>query len=126
MPAASATHAAPIHHRARLHHRHLFLPPQERHLTTDRLHCLVAGERSSDSIAAVCTTISFVPQLIRICRLNSAHEISLIMFLVFSLGVFLWLLYGIFIRSFPVILANAVSLVLSLAMLALKFRFDRK
>ena len=40
--------------------------------------------------------------------------------------MFLWLFYGILIHSVPVILANAVSLVLSLAMLALKFRFDRK
>ncbi len=76
--------------------------------------------------AAVCTTVSFVPQLIRIWRLRSAREISLIMFLVFSLGVFLWLLYGIFLHAFPIILANAVSLVLSLAILALKLRFDRK
>ncbi len=76
--------------------------------------------------AAVCTTVSFVPQLIRIWRLRSAREISLIMFLVFSLGVFLWLLYGVFLHAFPIILANAVSLVLSLAILALKLRFDRK
>ena len=76
--------------------------------------------------AAVCTTVSFVPQLIRIWRLRSAREISLIMFLVFSLGVFLWLLYGVFLHDFPIIIANAVSLVLSLAILALKLRFDRK
>lgn len=76
--------------------------------------------------AAVCTTISFVPQLIRVWRLRSAREISLAMFLVFSLGSFLWLLYGILIRSVPVILANAVTLALSLAILALKLRFDRK
>lgn len=75
--------------------------------------------------AAICTTISFVPQLIRVWRLRSAREISLTMFLVFSLGTLLWLLYGIFIRSMPVILANAVTLALSLAILALKLRFDR-
>ena len=77
-------------------------------------------------IAAVCTTVSFVPQLIRVWRLRSAREISLTMFLVFSLGTFLWLLYGNLIRSLPVILANAVTLALSLAILALKLRFDRK
>ncbi|MFZ0271558.1 MAG: SemiSWEET transporter [Acidobacteriaceae bacterium] len=76
-------------------------------------------------VAAVCTTISFVPQLIRVWRLRSAREISLLMFLVYALGVFLWLLYGIFIHSLPVILANAVSLVLTFAMLALKLKFDR-
>lgn len=78
------------------------------------------------SAAACCTTISFVPQLLRVWKLKSARDISLIMFLVFSLGVFLWLVYGIFIRSFPVILANAVTLALSLAILALKLRYDCK
>ena len=76
-------------------------------------------------VAAFCTTISFVPQLVRVWRLRSAREISLIMFLVFSLGTALWLLYGIFIHSVPVILANAVTMALSLAILALKVRFDR-
>jgi MtN3 and saliva related transmembrane protein len=78
------------------------------------------------SAAACCTTISFLPQLIRVWKLKSAHEISLTMFSIFSAGVFLWLVYGIFIRSFPVILANAVTLALSLAILALKLRYDRR
>jgi MtN3 and saliva related transmembrane protein len=77
-------------------------------------------------VAAVCTTVSFVPQLVRVWRLRSAREISLFMFLIFSLGTFLWLLYGIFIHSVPVILANAITMALSLAILALKLRFDRK
>jgi MtN3 and saliva related transmembrane protein len=78
------------------------------------------------SVAACCTTISFIPQLIRVYRLKSARDISLIMFLIFSLGVFLWMLYGIFIRSFPVILANGLTLALSLAILVLKIRYDRR
>jgi MtN3 and saliva related transmembrane protein len=77
------------------------------------------------SVAACCTTISFVPQLIRVYRRKSARDISLIMFLVFSFGVFLWLLYGIFIRSVPVILANSFTLALSVAILVLKVRYDR-
>ena len=77
-------------------------------------------------VAAACTTISFLPQLIRVYRLKSAHEISLTMFLVFSFGVFLWLLYGIFIESFPVVAANAFTLALSLAILVLKIRYDRR
>jgi MtN3 and saliva related transmembrane protein len=76
--------------------------------------------------AAVCTTVSFVPQLVRVWRLRSAREISTIMFSVFSLGTFLWLVYGICLRALPIILANAISLVLALAILALKLRFDRK
>jgi MtN3 and saliva related transmembrane protein len=76
--------------------------------------------------AAICTTVSFVPQLIRVWRLRSARDISLIMFLVFSPGVFLWLLYGVSIHSLPVILANGATLTLSLAILGLKLRFDRR
>jgi MtN3 and saliva related transmembrane protein len=77
-------------------------------------------------LAAVCTTVSFVPQLIRVWRLRSAREISLTMFLVFSLGTVLWLVYGIAIRSVPVMLANAVTLALSLAILAMKVRFGSR
>ena len=94
------------------------------HLVVSQLPSLAVN--LTGSIAAACTTVSFVPQLIRVYRLKSAHEISLIMFLVFSFGVFLWMLYGIFIRSFPVILANSFTLALSLAILALKIRYDRQ
>lgn len=78
------------------------------------------------SIAAFCTTIAFVPQLVRVYRLKSARDISLSMFLVFSLGELLWLIYGLFIHSMPVILANAVTLALALAILWLKLHHDRR
>ena len=77
-------------------------------------------------VAAACTTISFLPQLIRVYRLKSAHEISLTMFLVYSFGVSLWLVYGIFIGSLPVIVSNVFSVVLSSAILALKVLYDRR
>ena len=77
------------------------------------------------SIAACCTTISFVPQLLRVWRRKSASDISLIMFLLFSFGVACWLLYGIGIGSAPITAANAITLVLALAILALKLRYDR-
>jgi MtN3 and saliva related transmembrane protein len=78
------------------------------------------------STAAFCTTVSFLPQLIRVWRRKSASDISLTMFLFFSLGVFLWLVYGLGIGSFPVIAANAVTLALALAILALKLYYDRQ
>jgi MtN3 and saliva related transmembrane protein len=78
------------------------------------------------SVAAVCTTASFVPQLMRVWQRKSARDISLSMFLLFSLGVACWLVYGIGIRSGPVIAANAMTLVLALAILALKVRYDRR
>jgi len=77
------------------------------------------------SIAAVCTTGAFVPQVIRVWRLKSAKEISLTTFVAFSLGTFVWLIYGLLIDSVPVILANAATLALSLAMVAMKLNYDR-
>jgi MtN3 and saliva related transmembrane protein len=76
--------------------------------------------------AAFCTTAAFVPQLIRVLKLRSAREISLPTFLMFSVGVFLWLLYGLYTRSRPIIASNSVTLVLSLAILVLKLRYDRR
>jgi MtN3 and saliva related transmembrane protein len=76
------------------------------------------------SMAAVCTTVSFVPQLIRVWQRKSASDISLMMFLLFSFGVGSWLVYGIGIGSRPIIAANAVTLALAVAILVLKIRYD--
>ncbi len=75
--------------------------------------------------AAFCTTVAFVPQLVRVVRLRSARDISLPTFLMFSVGVLLWLLYGLYTGSRPVIASNAVTLVLSVSILILKLRYDR-
>lgn len=76
-------------------------------------------------VAAFCTTAAFVPQLARVLRLRSARDISLPTFLMFSVGVFLWLLYGLYIGSKPVIASNGVTLVLSVSILILKLRYGR-
>ena len=55
--------------------------------------------------AAVCTTVSFVPQLLRVWRRKRADDISLAMFLIYALGVVLWLVYGVEIGAFAVVLA---------------------
>jgi MtN3 and saliva related transmembrane protein len=75
-------------------------------------------------LAATCTTLSFLPQLVRVVRLRSARDISLGMFLVVSGGTAMWLTYGLLSRSWPVAVANAVTLVLSISILILKLRFD--
>ena len=77
------------------------------------------------STAAVCTTISFLPQLIRVWKRKSARDISLMMFLLFSFGVTCWLVYGIGIGSGPLTVANGLTLALALAILVLKLRYDR-
>jgi MtN3 and saliva related transmembrane protein len=76
--------------------------------------------------AAFCTTVAFVPQLVRVVRRRSARDVSLPTFLLFSIGVFLWLIYGIDIGSKPVIASNGVTLVLSVSILILKLRYDRR
>ncbi|MEW6545008.1 MAG: SemiSWEET transporter [Nitrospirota bacterium] len=73
--------------------------------------------------AGTLTTIAFIPQLLKTWRSRSAEDVSLGMLITFCTGVFLWLLYGLFIRSLPVILANTVTLVLAGTILALKIRY---
>ncbi len=74
-------------------------------------------------LAGTLTTCSFLPQVIKTWRSRSAADISLIMFSVFSVGVLIWLIYGFMIHAAPIIIANAVTLVLALAMLIMKIRF---
>jgi MtN3 and saliva related transmembrane protein len=76
--------------------------------------------------AGTLTTVAFVPQVLKTWRSKSGNDISLGMFLLFSTGVLLWLIYGILIDALPVILANAVTLVLSLTVLVLKLRYQRR
>jgi MtN3 and saliva related transmembrane protein len=75
-------------------------------------------------LAGSCTTISLLPQLLRIWRSKSARDISLAMFTVFGIGILLWLVYGISVRSPAVIATNAASLLLVLAILALSVRYQ--
>jgi MtN3 and saliva related transmembrane protein len=75
--------------------------------------------------AAFCTTVAFVPQLVRVLKFRSARDISLPTFLLFSVGVFLWLVYGLYTNSRPVIASNMVTLVLSLSILFFKLKYDR-
>lgn len=74
-------------------------------------------------IAAILTTVAFVPQIIKIWRTHSAKEVSLGMYSLFTLGVVLWLVYGILIDSWPIIFANCVTLFLAGAVLVMKVKF---
>jgi MtN3 and saliva related transmembrane protein len=76
-------------------------------------------------VAGVLTTVAFVPQVLKTWKSRSGRDISLGTFALFSLGVLLWLLYGVAIRSVPIVVANAVTLLLALAVVVLKLYFDR-
>ena len=76
-------------------------------------------------VAGVLTTLAFVPQVIRVWRTRSARDLSLASFAIFTAGVALWMIYGVAIDALPVIVANAVTLVLAAAILVMKLAFDR-
>ena len=73
--------------------------------------------------AAFLTTASFLPQVIKVWRSRSTRDISLATYGMFTLGAGLWLAYGLVIQATPVILANAVTVVLAAAVLVAKLRF---
>ena len=69
------------------------------------------------------TTAAFLPQVIKTWKTRSAKDLSLGMFLLFCLGVVLWLVYGIIQRDVPVIVANLLTLMLASALLFFKLCF---
>lgn len=75
------------------------------------------------TIAAVCTTISFLPQVIKIYHTKHTSDLSLPMYVIFSFGIVMWLWYGFMTNSLPIILANAVTFVLAVYILAAKIKY---
>jgi MtN3 and saliva related transmembrane protein len=76
-------------------------------------------------MAATCTTIAFLPQVIKTWKAKSARDLSLGMFSIFAIGVTLWLIYGIRLGELPIILANTITLLLILLLLYFKLTMDR-
>jgi len=72
--------------------------------------------------AAFCTTASFVPQVVKTLRSGHTRDISLLMYLVLTLGLFLWFIYGLLRRDISIIAANGISFLLAGFVLFLKFR----
>jgi len=73
--------------------------------------------------AGTLTTAAFVPQLVKAWRSKSTGDLSWGMLVTFSTGVLLWLIYGVWIDSLPVILANAITLLLQAGIVFLKIRY---
>jgi MtN3 and saliva related transmembrane protein len=76
-------------------------------------------------IAGALMTVGFVPQVWRLYKLKSAHEISLPFTVLFLIGAACWLTYGVLLRLPPVILWNSIIFVLGIAMLFAKLRYGR-
>jgi len=73
--------------------------------------------------AALCTTLSFVPQAVKTIKTRDTSGISLWMYLIFTVGVFLWLVYGFIIGNHPLLIANAVTFVLAVTILGFKIKY---
>jgi MtN3 and saliva related transmembrane protein len=72
-------------------------------------------------MAAFCGTVSLIPQIVKLCKERSAKAISATMYLIYTFGVVLWLIYGIMINSIPLIIAEIITLVLSTVILIMKY-----
>jgi MtN3 and saliva related transmembrane protein len=75
------------------------------------------------AVAGTLSTVAFVPQAWRIWKTRSARDLSLPMYLIFTSGVALWLLYGVVLGAVPIIVCNGVTLLLAGTVLAMKLKF---
>lgn len=78
------------------------------------------------SLAAFLTTASFIPQAWQTFRTRDVSGISLGMYSTFTLGIAMWLAYGLMIQAWPVVAANAITLLLASAILIMKLRYGRR
>lgn len=76
--------------------------------------------------AAALTTGSFLPQAIKTIRTKDTHSISFFMYLLFSTGTLLWLLFGLLSDNIPIIIANAITLVFAVIILIYKIKYGKR
>ncbi len=74
-------------------------------------------------VAATLTTVAFLPQMIKTWKSKSAKDVSLGMLITFCIGIFLWLIYGIYLQALPIILANLLTLIFNLIILGFKIKY---
>ncbi len=75
------------------------------------------------TVAAIISTASFVPQVWQTLKTRDVSGISLGMYSVFTVGVSCWLIYGLLLGAWPIIIANAITLTLAISILVMKLRF---
>ena len=74
-------------------------------------------------VAAICTTISFLPQAIKTIKTKQTKDLSLGMYLVLTTGILLWIVYGILIGDLPIILANGITFIFTATILFLIIKY---
>jgi len=73
-------------------------------------------------VAAFLTTVAFLPQVIHTLRTRSTHDISLRMYSLYTVGIFLWLVYGLLLHDLPLIASNTLTFIFAATILTLKLR----
>ncbi len=77
-------------------------------------------------LAALLTTIAFLPQLYKTWKTKSAEDVSLIMLILFIVGLLCWIIYGLKINSIPILIANMITFIFNLSILILKITYRKK
>ena len=78
------------------------------------------------ALAATLTTAAFVPQVLQTWRTRDVSGISLGMYSAFTVGVALWLVYGVLVKAWPIIIANVITTTLASVVLVLKIRHGNR
>ncbi len=76
-------------------------------------------------LAALLTTIAFLPQLYKTWQTKSADDVSLVMLILFIIGLFCWIIYGLKINSIPILVANIITFVFNFSILILKISYRK-
>ena len=87
------------------------------------LMVFTAYEHLIGTLAATCTTVAFIPQAWLTWKTRRADGVSLGMYSIFTVGVALWLVYGLLLGAWPIIVSNILTLALALFILTMKVRF---
>ena len=75
-------------------------------------------------LAALLTTIAFLPQLYKTWKTKSADDVSLVMLILFILGLIFWIIYGLKINSIPILVANIITFFFNFSILILKITYS--
>ena len=78
------------------------------------------------TIAAACTTISFLPQVLKVRRTRHTKDLSMPMYVIFCAGVACWLWYGFLTSSLPIIIANMITFMLGAYIIVMKVKYDKR
>ncbi len=74
-------------------------------------------------LAGALTTLSYFPQVVKTLKTKETKDLSLLMYIILAMGLFLWFLYGLFLKDLPIIIANSITFVLATAVLILKIKY---